>query len=655
MLGQDESTNAVREGVGAVPAEVRKCIGAATDYLLSRQRPDGHWVGEAEGDTILESEYILLMTILRNGDRSKLLKAAEYIRRKQLPEGGWAIYEGGCPDLSASVKGYFALKLAGTDPGESHMALARKRILEMGGAGLCNSYTKFYLAALGQIGWDDAPAVPPELMLLPDWFYLNIYEISSWSRTFVVPLSIIWAHRPTAILPKEIGISEIFVPSKSGYENIGTLTWKRAFLWMDAAIKSFERRGIHPRRREALTQAKEWMFARFERSAGMGAIFPPMIYALIALRCLGYSDDDPQVVRARAALEALEIEEGDTLRLQPCTSPVWDTAIAMNALTSAGLPPDDPRLVRSAEWMVSKEVRHPGDWSRKRPELEPSGWYFEYENEFYPDIDDTAMVLLALKGVDTSAVPGASDAIRRGLNWILGMQGKDGGWASFDVDNNKKLFCSVPFADHNAMIDPSTADITARILEMLAAYGYDESHPQVRKAIRYVLREQESDGSWFGRWGVNYIYGTWQALKGLWAMGFTPDHPSVRRAARWLISFQNDDGGWGESCKTYDCPAERGMGRSTASQTAWALMGLMVSGRADSEAVRRGVEYLVRTQNSEGSWDEQEWTGTGFPRVFYLRYHLYRHTFPLWALGMYDGYMQTGRIALPANSPRRAA
>jgi squalene-hopene/tetraprenyl-beta-curcumene cyclase len=391
-----------------------------------------------------------------------------------------------------------------------------------------------------------------------------------------------------------------------------------------------------PLRKKGIARARDWILAHFEKSSGLGAIFPPMIYALLALRCLKYEDDHPEVVRARKELEALEIEDEETLRLQPCRSPVWDTAIIVNALTAAGFPPYNHKLIKTGKWLLSKEVRDLGDWSVKRPKLKPGGWYFEYENEFYPDIDDTAMVLLALRDLP---VP-SSDAICRAIEWVLAMQGTDGGWASFDVDNNRQLFCSIPFADHNAMIDPSTADVTGRVLEMLAAYGYDRSHEQVRKGIMFLLSQQEPDGSWFGRWGVNYIYGTCLVMRGLRAIGLPEGHPAIVRGAEWLLDCQNPDGGWGETCRTYDCPSEKGNGPSSASQTAWAVMGLVAAGHGSREAVQQGIAYLLDKQNADGSWDEDEWTGTGFPKVFYLKYHLYRQSFPLWALGVYARYLE---------------
>jgi squalene-hopene/tetraprenyl-beta-curcumene cyclase len=525
----------------------------------------------------------------------------------------------------------------------------------MGGAGMCNSYTKFYLAALGIISWDELPAVPPEIVLLPRWFYINMYQFSSWSRTFVVPLSIIWAHKPLVPLPPSKGIRELILDApKVPNRGIGLLTWRRFFTIIDKLLKLVERKHMLPWRKKALKAAEEWMLARFERSSGLGAIFPPMVYALIALRCLGYPDDHPQVVRAWKELSDLRIEDDETLRIQPCMSPVWDTAIVVNALSVAGMSSTAPELIKAIDWLISKEVRQPGDWSLSHPDVEPAGWYFEYENEFYPDIDDTAMVLLALKRISPESCPGIKPAMDRGLHWLMAMQGKDGGWASFDSDNNRRIFCEIPFADHNAMIDPSTADIAGRILEMLAAYGYDQTDPRVKRAIRFLRREQEPDGSWFGRWGVNYVYGTWQVLKGLTAIGLPPIDDAVSRGASWLIQHQHDDGRWGETCSTYECPDDRGRGPSTASQTSWALMGLMSAGLGAGEAVQKGIDYLLRTQNSDGTWDEDDWTGTGFPTVFYLRYHLYRHSFPLWALGMYRQFLQERGVGKSEIGSRRS-
>ena len=620
-----------------IPSEaIDEALTRAVEWLLNSQNSDGYWSAELEGDTILESEYIILMRFLGRGDESKLRKAAAYLRSKQMENGGWAIYPGGPVDVGASVKSYFALKLTGASPDEPGMAKAREAIHGAGGVPAVNSYTKFYLAMLGQIPWHDAPAVSPELNLLPKWFYFNIYAISSWSRTFVVPLSIIWANKPVTPIPRQQGIDELFGDGERGDVRLRmkspALSWRNFFVGMDWLVKLAERWRLLPLRKRAVRKAERWMLDHCEHSAGLGAIFPPMVYALIALRALGYPDDSPEVCRAFDELAALEIEEEHTLRVQPCASPVWDTAIAVNALSEAGLDPDSPALVNAARWLVGKEVTVRGDWSVKRPKLEVGGWYFEFSNEFYPDIDDTAMVLMALK--KCADVPGKQDAMRRGISWLLGMQGADGGWASFDVDNNRAVFNNIPFADHNAMLDPSTSDVTARIIEMLYFFGIGPRAPHIRRAIEFLAREQEPDGTLYGRWGVNYVYGTWQAIRGLTRTGIDPADPMIRRAARWFVAAQNDDGGWGESCASYEDPGLKAQGPSAASQTAWALMGLMCAGESNSDAVRRGLDYLVRTQRNDGTWDEDVFTGTGFPKVFYLRYHLYRHTFPTMALGM---------------------
>ncbi len=615
-------------------------VDKAIEYMLHVQHTDGYWIGELEGDTILESEYIILMRFLERGDENKLKKAAAYIRSKQMECGGWSLFPGGPMDVSSSVKAYFALKLTGADGSEPYMVKAREAISNAGGVSAANSYTKFYLAMLGQIPWNDAPAVPAELMLLPNWFYFNIYEISSWSRTFVVPLTIIWARKLTTHIDHRRGIHELIRKQGMDRQKKGLLTWKRFFYTVDSIIKSIEKIDYLPWREKGVKRAEEWMLEHMDLSDGLGAIYPPVVYSLIALRALGYEDSHYQVQRAMHELERLQIEEEDTLRLQPCTSPVWDTAIALNALAEAGLDTDHYKMKQAAEWLISKEVKIRGDWRIKRPHLHPGGWYFEFANDFFPDIDDTAMVIMALSKMGDIA--GKEDAIRRAMDWLLGMQGSDGGWASFDTDNNKKIFNSIPFADHNAMLDPSTSDITARIIEMLSFFDFDKNSAEAVKAIEFLRSEQEEDGSWYGRWGVNYIYGTWQAIRGLTRIGIAHDDPMIVRAADWLTSVQNEDGGWGETCYSYYDPASKSVGESTASQTAWALMGLICAGKAAEECVKNGIDYLVRTQNDHGTWDDKFYTGAGFPRVFYLRYFLYQHSFPLMALGMYKRTINAG-------------
>ncbi len=629
--------------LGRVSAGMEK----ARDFLFSRQHADGYWYGELEADTTLESDYIAIHTLLGTGNRGRMERAVPEILRHQNQDGGWPIYAGGPSNISASVKAYFALKIMGYSPDHPAMERARVRILAMGGATECNTFTKIYLCFLGQYDWEAVPAIPPELVLFPNWFWFNLYEISSWSRAILVPLSIAYAKKPLKKLPAEMGIDELFIGGRHGKHlhlkwDEKKLSWRNFFLVLNRLIHFCERFNIRPLRYLALRRAEKWMLGRFEKSDGLGAIFPGILNSIIALRCLGYSTDDPQVIRALDEFEKLGIEEPGipdhsepTFRMAPCYSPVWDTAYAMFALGESGVSKNDPRMIKAADWILSKEVRCLGDWAVKVRNVLPGGWYFEFNNEFYPDVDDSAMVLLGLDKVDNPRERYQHEVSRRAIDWILAMQCKNGGWASFDKDNTRMVFQKMPFADHNAMLDPPTVDITGRVLEMLAAYGFSKDDPPVKKAIKFLLKEQEADGSWFGRWGVNYIYGTMLVLRGLQAMGVDLHEPYVQQGAEWLRMVQNSDGGWGETCGSYDEPSTRGIGPSTPSQTAWAIMGLLAAGDTRSESVQRGILYLLETQKPNGGWDEDQYTGTGFPRVFYLAYHLYRDYFPLIALATY--------------------
>ncbi|HTU18621.1 MAG TPA: squalene--hopene cyclase [Gemmataceae bacterium] len=617
-----------------------RAIERARRCLLDMQQPDGHWVGELQGDTILESEYVLLLAFLGREEDEVCRKAAKYILKQQMPEGGWSNYPGGPADLSVSVKAYFALKLTGHEENAPHMRRAREVILSLGGAAGCNSFTKFYLALLGQLPYGSCASVPPEMVLLPRWVYINLYAMSSWTRTIVVPLSIFSACKPVRRLPENKGIAELFLqspntPSWPAKPSGRLLSWGNLFLGLDWIYKQIEPL-LGPIRRLALKRAAAWMREHLEESDGLGAIFPPMIYTVIALRCLGVPDDAPEMKAALKQLDDLMIEEDDTLRLQPCFSPVWDTALTLNALADSQLPSDHPAIQRGARWLLAKEVRQPGDWSLNNPHLEPGGWFFEYRNAFYPDTDDTAMVLTALAKTGQANTPLGRPAAERGLRWLLGMQNSDGGWAAFDRDINREVLTRVPFADHNAMLDPSCPDITARVLEALGHYGFRIEHPQVRQALYFLRRTQDERGCWIGRWGVNYLYGTWQVLCGLRSIDFDMRDPMVRRAVAWLRKVQQPGGGWGETCRSYDDPALAGQGTPTASQTAWALLALLAAGEEDSDTVRSGVDYLLNTQGEDGSWREDLFTGTGFPKVFYLKYHLYRLYFPLMALARYQ-------------------
>ena len=633
--------------VEGILERVSGAIAGARDYLFNRQHEDGYWCGELEADTTLESDYIAIHTLLGTGDRERMERAVPEIIRHQNEDGGWPIYAGGPSNISASVKAYFALKLMGLTADHPVLEHARSCILAMGGATECNTFTKIYLCFLGQYDWEAVPAVPPEIVLFPNWFWFNLYEISSWSRAILVPLSVCYAKKPFKKLPPEMGIDELFVGGRYGKHlhlkwNPRLISWRNFFLVLNQVVHFCEMFHIRPLRKLALRKAEEWMLARFEKSDGLGAIYPGILNSIIALRCLGYSTDDPQVIRALDEFEKLGIDEPGiadhsepTFRMQPCMSPVWDTAYAMFALGEAGVPKTDPRMVKAADWILSKEVRTRGDWAVKVRNVQPGGWYFEFNNEFYPDVDDSAMVLLGLDKVDHPKERYQHNVATRAIDWIFAMQCKNGGWASFDKDNTRMVFQHIPFADHNAMLDPPTVDITGRVLEMLAAYGYTQDDPKVRKAIKFVLSQQEADGSWFGRWGVNYIYGTMLVLRGLQAMGVDHHEPYIQQAAEWLRMVQNPDGGWGETCGSYDDPSTRGIGPSTPSQTAWGIMGLLAAGDTRSESVQKGVLYLLKNQRPDGTWDEDQYTGTGFPRVFYLAYHLYRDYFPLIALSSY--------------------
>jgi squalene-hopene/tetraprenyl-beta-curcumene cyclase len=518
------------------------------------------------------------------------------------------------------------------------MVRARELVLAEGGAGRCNSFTRFYLALLGQLPYSACPSVPPELALLPKWFYLNLYAMSSWTRTIVVPLAIFSAFKPVRRLMADRGIAELFTETPG--QNVGPsepepwLSWRRFFRVCDRFIKFIEP-SLGSLRRRAIQRCATWMREHLKNSDGLGAIFPPMIYTVIAFRCLGVPDDHPEMQYALKQLEDLMIEENDTIRLQPCVSPVWDTALALNALAAAQEPGDAQAIEKSVGWLLDHEVQIRGDWSETNPHLEPGGWFFEYANPFYPDIDDTAMVLMGLARTGWARQPSAEPAVQRALAWLLGMQNRDGGWAAFDRDINRQVLTQVPFADHNAMLDPSCPDITARSLEALGLFGYRPGHPAVDRALAFIRAKQEPAGCWTGRWGVNYLYGTWQVLAGLESIGADRKSPMVRRSVEWLKRVQQVGGGWGESCASYDDARLAGQGTPTASQTAWALMGLIAAGEAESDAAQRGVEFLLTTQCEDGSWREEPFTGTGFPRVFYLKYHLYPVYFPLMALASY--------------------
>ncbi len=617
---------------------LQEVIQRSTDHLLSLQTPGGYWVGELEADTTLESVYIFFLFVLGKLDSHRCTKLANYIRRRQLPDGGWNIYAGGPSELNATVKAYVALKLAGDSPAAPHMARARCQIHDLGGVEATNSYTRLYLALGNVLPWTYVPAIPPELMLIPSWFSLNIYSMSSWTRAIVVPLMLVYAHKPHWDLPQSAGIQELFkdssgrIPAFEWDRHI--FSWRNFFLLVDRLFKLHDKLPWMPLRRQAIRKASEWMLAHLERTEGLGAIYPAMVNSVLALRAIGFSADDPIVQREIGHLAAFEIEEGDTLKMQPCVSPIWDTAITMFSLQEAGLPADHPALVKAATWLLDRQVLGGGDWQVNNRDVEPGGWAFEFRNDFYPDIDDTAFVLMTLQRVAYPDPGRLEQALRRGTAWVLSMQNRDGGWGAFDRDNGSSFLTRVPFADHNAMIDPSTGDLAARVLEYLGRSKWPASDPRIRRAVRFLQKDQEADGAWYGRWGVNYIYGTSGALRALETVGLQ-NNEECQRAVAWLRSVQNSDGGFGESCGSYDEPELKGRGQSTASQTAWGLIGLLAAGDINEPAVKQSAAYLLAQQRDNGTWTEAAFTGTGFPRVFYLKYHLYRNVFPLYALAHY--------------------
>jgi squalene-hopene/tetraprenyl-beta-curcumene cyclase len=619
-----------------VESRVDAAIERAVSYLMSLQYEDGYWLGELEADTTLESDYIFYLHALGRLDDKRVAKLAEYVRQRQLEDGGWNIYFGGPSEINATVKAYFALKLAGYSPESEPMVRACDRALRLGGLERTNSFTRLYLALGGVIDWEMVPAIPPELMFLPQWAPINIYEMSSWTRAIVIPLTILYARKPSWPVPPHARLDELFTRKFCPSESFNI--WKTAFLALDRGLKLYERIPWKPGRERAVRLSSEWMLEHLERSEGLAAIYPAMMNSIFALMALGYSPDHPITARQIDEFSRFEIEEIDTLRVQPCVSPVWDTAIAAFSLLEADTAPADAGLQKATEWLLQKQILGGGDWQIKNRDAAPGGWAFEFRNDFYPDVDDTAFVLMALQGISYPDRSRLSEAIDLGLKWMVGMQNKDGGWGAFDRDNDRTFLNNIPFADHNAMLDPSSPDVTARVVECLGRFGWTIYHSRIRRAVDYFLQEQLPQGPWYGRWGVNYVYGTSGVLRALAAVGAEKDakaHEAMKRAVDWLRSVQQEDGGFGESIASYNDPSLMGRGETTASQTAWGLLGLLTILSPDDPAVRRAVQYLLTHQNEQGSWDEEPFTGTGFPKVFYLKYHLYRHYFPLFALARY--------------------
>lgn len=613
-------------------------IERGAEHLISLQAEEGYWVGELEADSTLESDYIYYLHVLGQADPVRIEKLANYVRRKQLPDGGWNIYPGGPAELNATCKAYFALKLAGDDPNSPGLTKAREVIHRLGGLEKTNSYVRFYLALVGAVGWELVPAIPPEMMLLPNWFPINIYEMSSWTRGIVIPMAILSALRPDWRVPESARVDELFqdpTHKTAAFDwSDRFVSWKNFFLALDRALKAYEKLPWKPGRKRALRQAKQWMVEHMDRSEGVAAIYPAMMNSIFALIALGHDTNDPLTNREIREFAKFEIEEADTIRLQPCVSPIWDTCIAMVALQEAGAEPDHPSLVKATDWILSKQILGGGDWQIKNKDAEPGGWAFEFRNDHYPDVDDTAFILMALQRVKFPDQARLDGAMRRGVQWLLSMQNRDGGWAAFDRDNNSKFLCNIPFADHNAMIDPSTADVTARVMECLGRFGWAADHPAMQRGVNFLLKDQCEDGSWFGRWGVNYVYGTSGVLRALETVSLhTKDY--CKRAVNWLKTVQKQDGSFGESLRSYDDPRTKGQGNSTPSQTAWGLIGLLASADPGDPSIAKAASWLVQQQNEDGSWGESDFTGTGFPCVFYLKYHLYRNSFPVYALARF--------------------
>ncbi len=624
-------------------------IERASAALADQQADDGHWAFELEADVTIPSEYILLNHFLGRIDGAVETKLANYIRAIQGEHGGWPLYHDGAFDMSASVKAYYALKLAGEDTEAPHMTWARKAIREHGGAARCNVFTRFTLALFGQVPWRAVPVMRVEALLLPRWAPFHIDKVSYWSRTVMVPLLVLAALKPRARNPRGIGIEELFVtPAEREREYLRNPTGRllgTVLLLLDRVARVIEPLFPKVLERKAIGRAMAFVKERLNGEDGLGGIFPAMANSLMAFDALGYPGDHPDVVTARAAVDKLLVFRNGMGYCQPCLSPVWDTGLALLALMEVGMEGDDPIVRRAARWLVGRQILDvKGDWAANRGHVRPGGWAFQYWNDFYPDVDDTAVVVMALHRADEDAY---GEAIERGIEWILGMQSRNRGWGAFDADNDHYFLQNIPFADHGALLDPPTADVTARCISLLAQIGYDRNHPAVARGLEYLRREQEEDGSWFGRWGNNYVYGTWSALSAFNAAGEDLQAPCIRKAAAWLKYCQRPDGGWGEDCSTYVdhrrwyvsvATKQRrrdSVKTSTPSQTSWALLGLMAAGEVDSDSVRRGIEYLLDAPRDNGKWKEEYFNAVGFPRVFYLRYHGYSGYFPLWTLARY--------------------
>lgn len=629
----------------AIPSSmVAHSIAASQNYLLSIQYPDGYWCSELESNVSITAEVVLLHKIWGTDHPRPLHKAEIYLRHQQRSHGGWDLFYGDGGDLSTSVEAYMALKLLGVPESDPAMHRAKAFILQRGGISKTRIFTKLHLALIGCYSWRGIPSLPPWVMLLPENFIFNIYEMSSWARSSTVPLLIVIDSKPVYIINPGISLNELYVEGveNAKYELPRNNDWSDIFLRVDEVFKFAETFDLVPLRDEGIKAAEKWILERQEASGDWGGIIPAMLNSMLALRALNYDVNDPIVVRGLQAIDNFAIETADSYCVQPCVSPVWDTAWVMRGLIESGIAPDHPAIVNAGKWLLEKQILDYGDWAVKNRQGKPGAWAFEFDNCFYPDVDDTAVVVMALERAKLPDEKLKQAAIMRAVDWVATMQCKPGGWAAFDIDNDQEWLNQIPYGDLKAMIDPNTADVTARVLEMLGCCNLSINQHDFDRSLDYLLREQEPEGCWFGRWGVNYIYGTSGVLSAL-ALIAPHQRYSIQRGASWLIGCQNADGGWGETCHSYNDPSLKGKGRSTASQTAWALLGLLAAGEATGsfakQTIVRGVDYLVSTQQSDGTWNEDDFTGTGFPGHFYLKYHLYQQYFPLLALGRYQALL----------------
>ncbi|MEH2076600.1 MAG: squalene--hopene cyclase [Nostoc sp.] len=622
--------------------QIAEAIAASQEYLLSIQNPAGYWWAELESNVTITAEAVLLHKIWRTDQTRPLHKVEAYLRQEQRQHGGWELYYGDGGELSTSVEAYMALRLLGVPANDPALIRAKAFILQRGGVSKTRIFTKLHLALIGCYNWRGIPSLPPWVMLLPQGFPVNIYEMSSWARSSTVPLLIVCDRKPVFITNPTINLDELYAEGvdRVRWELPESGDWTDLFLTLDRGFKLAESLNLVPFREEGIKAAEKWILERQEATGDWGGIIPAMLNSMLALRCLDYDRSDPIVERGLQAIDNFAIETENSYRVQPCISPVWDTAWAMRALVESGFAPDHPAVVKAGEWLLQKQILDYGDWAVKNRQGKPGAWAFEFENRFYPDVDDSAVVVMALHLAKLPNEKIKQAAIARAVNWIASMQCKPGGWAAFDLDNDRDWLNSIPYGDLKAMIDPNTADVTARVVEMLGACDLSIDSDNLERSLTYLLGEQETEGCWFGRWGVNYIYGTSGVLSALALIDPQRHKLSIERGAAWLVGCQNPDGGWGETCRSYNDPSLKGKGNNTASQTAWALIGLLAAGEATGklalDAIEQGIAYLVVTQKPDGTWFEADFTGTGFPCHFYLKYHLYQQYFPLIALGRYQ-------------------